>query len=123
MAAEVRATGTTTARPRKRAKAAPKPPPTESAAPAALVLFERDGRTWETSAERNFGAALVYLRSIRNGAGTVYAEMGLLDALIGTDETDALLAAVKTRDEWRSVVGLATGYHLGNPEPEATEGN
>lgn len=98
-------------------------PETQDEAPDGLLLFEKDGRTWQTSADRSFGAALAYLRAIQTGKGIVYAEMGLLERLVGDKETDALLAAVSTRAEWREIVSRAVNYHLGAPEADEPEGN
>ena len=121
MAAEINAP----ARSRKKPAAAKAVPaaPEQDAAPVGLLLFEKDGRTWETSADRSFGSALAYLRSIKKKKGTIYAEMELLERLVGSEETDAILAAVASRAEWREIVSRAVNYHLGDPEPDEPEGN
>ncbi|HEY1820400.1 MAG TPA: hypothetical protein VGG83_10755 [Trebonia sp.] len=108
---------TVTARKSNSAKPKPAPEP-QDAVPAAHVLFEKEGRAWTTTAGSDFGAALAYLRIVKAGKKIVEAEFELLERLLGADGLDTLLAAVKTREEWREAVGNAVNHALGAPEPE-----
>lgn len=78
------------------------------------VLFRIDKRVVRMRSDRSFGASLVYLRQLGDGATTRQAEFALLDYVIGRAATGWLINAAELDPaRWTDVVNRALQHVLG----------
>lgn len=120
MAAKVTGTSSTA---RKRAASGPAVPVTGADEPQdRIVLAVIDGI--ECTADRviPFGVCLDHLETVLR-LKPVYAELRLVERVVGRDTLDKLKASTMTKQEWRALVTAVVEHVSGPVEQEATQGN